>query len=85
MTIRRAKTLCGILAALAVGCFIASFFCRWLFIGAAVLLTAAQIVDFRFIRCPHCGRKLLRRSYLVDPTGICPHCGRPVDENTIIE
>lgn len=36
------------------------------------ILIAAFVIQNRFFRCPHCGRRLPGRSGLTD---FCPHCG----------
>ena len=52
---------------------------------AGTLLFAASFIDFRYIRCPHCGKKLITRNSHWYPNGMCPSCGKHVDENTIID
>lgn len=85
MTIKKAKRIFLILIAAAVLCLIGVIFSKWFLAGAFPLLFAATFIDIRYIRCPHCGKMLIRRSYAWDPVGVCPNCGKQVDEDTIID
>ena len=85
MTIKKAKRSSFILAGLGLACLIGAVWSKWCLLPSFLLLTAAAVMRFRYCRCPHCGKTLIRRSYAWDPAGVCPCCGKPVDENTIIE
>lgn len=85
MSIKKAKRIHLVLAIIGVLCAIGFFFNKWLLIGTFLLSGAAWFISFRYIRCPHCGKMLIRRSYAWDPAGVCPSCGKHVDEDTIID
>ena len=85
MSIRKAKRIHFILIAAALLCLIGVIFSKWLLVGFIPLLIAALFIDFRYIRCPHCGKKLITRNSHWYPNGMCPSCGKHVDENTIID